>query len=73
MGDIQLRKLIDKLHDEAIGEYIELPQIAVMGDTSSGKSSLLSSLSGIQFPSSDELTTRCPARLHIGTICSLPL
>ena len=34
-----LRKLIDKLHDEAID--VELPQIAVMGDTSSGKSSLL--------------------------------
>lgn len=59
-----LRKLVDKLHDEAI-DNIELPQIAVMGDTSSGKSSLLSSLSGIQFPSSDELTTRCPARLHM--------
>ena len=58
-----LRKLIDKLHDEAID--VELPQIAVMGDTSSGKSSLLSSLSGIQFPSNDELTTRCPARLHM--------
>ena len=45
-NDILLRKLIDKLHDEAID--VELPQIAVMGDTSSGKSSLLSSLSGIQ-------------------------
>eukprot|EP01036_Dinobryon_divergens_P034708 gene34708-44889_t len=61
----KLRQLVDKLHDEAIDNDIELPQIAVMGDTSSGKSSLLSSLSGIQFPSSDELTTRCPARLHM--------
>ena len=61
----KLRKLIDYLHDEGIDSIISLPQIVVMGDTSSGKSSLLSGLSGIQFPSSDELTTRCPARLHM--------
>jgi interferon-induced GTP-binding protein Mx1 len=34
-----------------------------MGDTSSGKSSVLSALSGIVFPSSDKLTTRCPTEL----------
>ncbi|KAH7468592.1 Interferon-induced GTP-binding protein Mx1 [Phytophthora ramorum] len=34
-----------------------------MGDTSSGKSSLLSALSGVSFPSSDQLTTRCPTQL----------
>ncbi|KAI8827296.1 P-loop containing nucleoside triphosphate hydrolase protein [Chytriomyces cf. hyalinus JEL632] len=34
-----------------------------MGDTSSGKSSLLSAISGIEFPSSDLLTTRCPTQL----------
>ncbi|KAJ3135968.1 hypothetical protein HK100_002156 [Physocladia obscura] len=34
-----------------------------MGDTSSGKSSLLSAISGIDFPSNSELTTRCPTRL----------
>ena len=61
----KFRKLIDFLHDEGIDSLISLPQIVVMGDTSSGKSSLLSGLSGIQFPSSDELTTRCPARLHM--------
>ncbi|CAI5746807.1 unnamed protein product [Peronospora destructor] len=32
------RKLIDQLRDISLDEYIELPQIAVMGDTSSGKS-----------------------------------
>ncbi|CAH0484319.1 unnamed protein product [Peronospora farinosa] len=57
------RKLIDQLRDIGLDEYIELPQIAVMGDTSSGKSSLLSALSGISFPSSDQLTTRCPTRV----------
>ncbi|KAJ0406020.1 hypothetical protein P43SY_010076 [Pythium insidiosum] len=38
-----------------------------MGDTSSGKSSLLSALSGITFPSSDQLTTRCPAQLILSS------
>ncbi|KAL3665736.1 hypothetical protein V7S43_009169 [Phytophthora oleae] len=57
------RKLIDKLRDIGLGQYIELPQIAVMGDTSSGKSSLLSALSGVSFPSNDQLTTRCPTQL----------
>ncbi|GMF48495.1 unnamed protein product [Phytophthora fragariaefolia] len=57
------RKLVDKLRDLGLGQYIDLPQIAVMGDTSSGKSSLLSALSGVSFPSSDQLTTRCPTQL----------
>ncbi|CAI5716261.1 unnamed protein product [Hyaloperonospora brassicae] len=34
-----------------------------MGDTSSGISSLLSALSGVSVPSSDQLTTRCPTQL----------
>jgi GTPase SAR1 family protein len=57
------RALIDHLHKSNVGEFIELPQIVVVGDTSSGKSSLLSSLAEIQFPVNDVLTTRCPIRL----------
>jgi GTPase SAR1 family protein len=44
---------------------IHIPIICVMGDTSSGKSSLLSNLSLIELPSSNSLTTRCPIRLHM--------
>ena len=45
---------------------VELPQIAVMGDTSSGKSSLLSAIAGFEiFPAHAELTTRCPVRLRM--------
>lgn len=58
-----LRRLIDRLQDAGCGKYVELPQIAVMGDTSCGKSSLLSALSGIEFPSSEKLTTRCPTQI----------
>ncbi|KAI8618615.1 P-loop containing nucleoside triphosphate hydrolase protein [Chytriomyces sp. MP71] len=57
------RNLVDRLRAVGLDKYVELPQIAVMGDTSSGKSSLLSAISGIEFPSSDKLTTRCPTQI----------
>ncbi|TYZ68099.1 hypothetical protein PybrP1_005227 [[Pythium] brassicae (nom. inval.)] len=59
----EVRGLVDRLREIGLDQYVELPQIAVMGDTSSGKSSLLSALSGVSFPSSDQLTTRCPTQL----------
>ncbi len=59
----KIRRLVDKLHEFGVQQYVDLPQIAVMGDTSSGKSSVLTALSGIQFPSADKLTTRCPTQL----------
>jgi interferon-induced GTP-binding protein Mx len=40
-------------------------QICVMGDQSSGKSSVLESLSGIPFPRGSGLVTRCPIRLSM--------
>jgi len=57
------RELIDKLREHGLDKHVELPQVAIMGDTSSGKSSVLTALSGITFPSSSELTTRCPTQL----------
>ncbi len=59
------RNFIDFLHLNDIGKYIKLPQIAVMGDTSSGKSSVLTAISKIEFPANDKLTTRCPMRLRM--------
>ena len=59
------RKIIDNLHNTGIDRWIKLPQIAVIGDTSSGKSSLLSNISLIPFASSDEVCTRCPTRLRM--------
>ena len=47
-------------------QWVSLPTIAVLGDTSSGKSSLLSQLSGlVELPSSHELTTKCPTELQM--------
>jgi ABC-type molybdenum transport system ATPase subunit/photorepair protein PhrA len=65
MEEEKYRSFADSFHENGVGEYIKLPQIVVMGDTSSGKSSLLSMISNIPFPSSDKLTTRCPTRLHM--------
>ncbi|TDH66060.1 uncharacterized protein CCR75_009298 [Bremia lactucae] len=56
-------KVIDQLRNAGLEQYIELPTIAVMGDRSSGKSSLLSALSGISFSINGHLATRCPTQL----------
>jgi Dynamin family len=53
----RLRK-IDQLREKNIGKYLPLPQLVAVGDQSSGKSSLLESLTGIPFPHGQELCTR---------------
>jgi interferon-induced GTP-binding protein Mx1 len=55
--------LIDSLRSVGVEEEVDLPQIAVMGDQSSGKSSVLEALSGVQFPRGSGLVTRCPVLL----------
>jgi GTP-binding protein EngB required for normal cell division len=65
-GNEEIRAFMDKLTATTnVSKYIDLPMIAVMGDTSSGKSSLLSSLSAVELPSASELTTRCPIMLQM--------
>ncbi|KAH7134555.1 dynamin family protein [Dactylonectria estremocensis] len=53
----RLRK-IDQLREKNISTYLPLPQLVAVGDQSSGKSSLLESLTGIPFPRGQELCTR---------------
>ncbi len=57
--------LIDKLRAVGIEKEIAIPQIAVMGDQSSGKSSVLEALSGVQFPRGAGLVTRCATELRM--------
>ena len=64
-GYEKYREFMDRLTENNVDEYIPLPMIAVMGDTSSGKSSLLSNMSLIELPSNDNLTTRCPIMLKM--------
>ena len=59
--------LLDKL--EAIRSHVKdtklcLPQIVVIGDQSSGKSSLLSEITGIEFPNESGITTKKPIVVH---------
>lgn len=49
---------IDELRQLGAGSILELPQIIVCGDQSSGKSSVLNAVSGLKFPTKDGLCTR---------------
>ncbi|BCR94086.1 uncharacterized protein AKAW2_11132S [Aspergillus luchuensis] len=58
LNSSELLKKIDKLREKNIGKHVPLPQLVVVGDQSSGKSSLLASLTKIPFPRDLELCTR---------------
>ncbi|KAL4782886.1 P-loop containing nucleoside triphosphate hydrolase protein [Aspergillus varians] len=54
----RLLETIDKLRELGVSESVSLPQLVVVGDQSSGKSSLLEGLTGISFPVASDLCTR---------------
>jgi GTPase SAR1 family protein len=58
MADPLLLEKVDKLFATGVGEHIPLPQIVVVGDQSSGKSSVLEGLTGLPFPRDSGLCTR---------------
>ncbi|KAI0490353.1 interferon-induced GTP-binding protein Mx2 [Xylaria cf. heliscus] len=58
LGNQAILTKIDKLRELNIGTIVPLPQLVVVGDQSSGKSSLLESLTGFAFPRATELCTR---------------
>lgn len=57
--------LVDELRSMGVDKDVPIPQIAVMGDQSSGKSSVLEALSGISFPRGAGLVTRCPTQVNM--------
>jgi interferon-induced GTP-binding protein Mx len=57
--------LIDALRADGVDKDIEIPQIAVIGDQSSAKSSVLEAISGISFPRGTGLVTRCATELRM--------
>lgn len=52
-----LLEKIDKLFACNAGEYVDLPQLVVVGDQSSGKSSVLEGLTKLPFPRDSGLCT----------------
>lgn len=58
--------VIDKLRSSGLEACnIQLPKIAVIGDQSSGKSSVLEALTGVQFPRGTGLVTRCATEVRM--------
>ncbi|XP_073687464.1 interferon-induced GTP-binding protein Mx2-like [Garra rufa] len=57
--------LIDTLRSIGIHKDLALPTIVVIGDQSSGKSSVLEALSGVALPRGTGIVTRCPLELRL--------
>ncbi|KAI1813711.1 P-loop containing nucleoside triphosphate hydrolase protein [Poronia punctata] len=58
---------IDSLRKHGVGRLVDLPQIIVVGDQSSGKSSVLEAISRVRFPVKDGLCTRFATELVLRT------
>lgn len=58
LGNQALLDKIDRLRELNVGAIVSLPQLVVVGDQSSGKSSVLESLTGFSFPRAAGLCTR---------------
>jgi GTP-binding protein EngB required for normal cell division len=71
MGSVELQSkdhralldIIDTLRSKGISKYVDLPEIIVCGDQSAGKSSVLEAISGMSFPTKDNLCTRFPTEV----------
>ncbi|XP_056294405.1 interferon-induced GTP-binding protein Mx-like [Pseudoliparis swirei] len=63
----KVRPCIDLIDSPPLGveKDLALPAIAVIGDQSSGKSSVLEALSGVALPRGSGIVTRCPLELKM--------
>lgn len=61
--------LVDSLRALGVEKDLALPAIAVIGDQSSGKSSVLEALSGVSLPRGGGIVTRCPLALKLKKTC----
>lgn len=61
---------LNEIRKIGVDQDFEIPQIAVIGDQSSGKSSVLNSLTGIPFPRGTGLVTRCPTVFAMQNVVS---
>lgn len=58
-------QLINDLHSCGVQRDIAIPQVAVIGDQSSGKSSVLEAICSLPLPRGAGLTTRCAIELRL--------
>lgn len=64
-GQQELWEEIYKLGGSGVERYIELPQIIVVGDQSSGKSSVLEAITGVHFPRNSGMCTKFPTQINL--------
>lgn len=64
-AQVQLLDAIDRVRRDGFQWELDLPQIIVCGDQSSGKSSVLEAISGVRFPASDRFRTRFASELSL--------
>ena len=62
-SQVELLDAIDRLRLDGFQGELDLPQLIVCGDQSSGKSSVLEAISGVRFPASDVFCTRFASEL----------
>ncbi|KIJ63497.1 hypothetical protein HYDPIDRAFT_29303 [Hydnomerulius pinastri MD-312] len=61
----EMLDLVNRLRNTGVQTDIDLPMIAVIGNQSAGKSSLIESISGITLPRSAGTCTRCPTECKL--------
>lgn len=61
----QLMDLVDRLRRAGLSTLLQLPQIVVCGDQSSGKSSVLEAITEIPFPRKENLCTRFATEISL--------
>eukprot|EP00118_Oscarella_pearsei_P021260 m.237977 g.237977 ORF g.237977 m.237977 type:complete len:773 (+) comp40153_c0_seq15:74-2392(+) len=65
--------LVDSLRSLGLDQDIDLPSVVVIGDQSSGKSSVLEAISGVQLPRGTGIVTRCALELRMQKMKVNPL
>ena len=63
-----LLEAFDRIREITHNQEVSLPSIVVIGDQSSGKSSVLESISRVQLPKGQSCVTKCPLILKLRTL-----